>query len=124
MAANFSTLAEDASQLVCLAQAAYEASTEVATEGGTREQRDSIVGISAALVKLLGQHEAALDEAEKSSRQVGDSTDSPAHHDAVTIHSLCETALQADNDGHDITALLMVLKEKTGALADALEGKQ
>ncbi|MSU91093.1 hypothetical protein GE300_16000 [Rhodobacteraceae bacterium 2CG4] len=44
-----------------------------------------------------------------------------AAHDACTLAGLCETALQVDNEGGDVTALLTVMKEKAERAVNALD---
>lgn len=44
-----------------------------------------------------------------------------AIHDASTLASLIETAIQCDTDGHDVTALLIVKKEKPESVVNALD---
>jgi len=115
-------LAAQAAEMDGLARAADVLATDLPNEGNL-EQKDALTGVARSLATLLRQHTEALDKLAVASRGAKwEAPHHPAHGDALTIHSLCETALQADNDGHDVTALLTVLKEKAGALVDVLEG--
>ena len=91
---SFYALAAQAAEMDGLARAADLLATDLRNDGDL-DQKDALTGVARSLATLVRQHTEALDKLAVASRGAKwEAPHHPAHGDAVTIHSLCETALQ------------------------------